>query len=389
LNISRIIRSIITVCLSIVLLTLGVNCFLGLKENATDVRLYIKAIYIVFIVVSILLYEVFKKKLYKKISNNKLVYIYRYTYLAVIVFLINAGSCLIQKTSFDSVIALQILITFINVIAIKRIVFNISTSDTLSASAAILYMFLPKMIFNETMVFSILSYSLTIMLFGLLLILKIIDETSQHRMKTKKYIGLTMLLVINIIIGMFFEITSFFWISILLISMLASKNIDFTHISFGQKRIDKTRSISLKRLIYGIERININKLLIVFLITTTIALTTEYMIKGFNIFAFDGYKNLLTIAYNLLREARTYYISIFVVIILLDVIGALLGRKVDVKTAVIKWTLIGNIALIMFSKSIVYKDYIFDTLLILILVLNISNIYYNRDEKIKLLKEKN
>lgn len=389
MNISRITRSLITVCLSLVLIALGVVCFIGLKENATDIRLYIKMIYIVILVVSILIYEILKKKLYKKISNNKLVYLYRYAYLACIVFLMNASSCYIQNTCFDTRIALQILITFINVVIIKRIIYNISTSDTLSASASILYIFLPKMIFNESMVYSYLSYGLTIILLGLLLIFKIIDETSQHRMKTKKYIGLTLLLVANIIIGILVNITSLFWVGILVIAILANKNTDFTHISFGQKRIDKAKHIFIKRLIYGIERIKINKLFIVLCIVAFTVVPLEYLLNGINQFVYNGYRSVLTISYNIVKDARTYYMYIFGIIVILEIIGAILRRKVDVKTTIMKSSFIGIVALTILTKNDIFQKYVFDTLLTLIFILNISNIYYNRDEKIKLLKEKN
>lgn len=284
---------------------------------------------------------------------------------------------------------MQILVTFVNVILIKRIIFNISTSDMLSAAAAIIYIFIPKMIFSEMTTTSYLSYSLTIVLVGIFILFKIIDEVSQHRMKTKKYIYLTLLLTCNIIVGIFFSITSLIWVSIILIAIIAGKNVDFTHLTLGQKNIDKTKFVGVKRFIYRIERININKLIIVFLIVSLITIPIEYLINGFNTFKYLEVNSIIKIIQNLVRESRTYYISIIFVIIVFELIGSLLRRKVDIKTTIMKWTLLSSIILVGISDSIVYRLYIFDTLLILIFILNISNIYYNRDEKIKLLKEKN
>lgn len=389
MNISRIIRSTVTIILSLILLAIAITCFSGLKETATDVKLYIKIIYIVLLFVSIFFYAVLKKKLYKKVENTNLVYIYRYTYLAVIVFVINAAAATLQKTTFDANIAVQILVTFVNVILIKRIIFNISTSDMLSAAAAIIYIFIPKMIFSEMTTTSYLSYSLTIVLVGIFILFKIIDEVSQHRMKTKKYIYLTLLLTCNIIVGIFFNITSLIWVSIILIAIIAGKNIDSTHLSLGQKNIDKTKFIGVKRFIYKIERININKLIIVLLIISLITVPVEYLINGFNTFKYLEVNSIIKIIQNLVQESRTYYISIIFLIILFELIGSFLGRKVDIKTTIMKWTLLSSIVLVAISDSIVYRLYIFDTLLILIFILDISNIYYNRDEKIKLLKEKN
>lgn len=389
MNISRIIRSTVTIILSLILLAIAITCFSGLKETATDVKLYIKIIYIVLLFVSIFFYAVLKKKLYKKVENTNLVYIYRYTYLAVIVFVINAAAATLQKTTFDANIAVQILVTFVNVILIKRIIFNISTSDMLSAAAAIIYIFIPKMIFSEMTTTSYLSYSLTIVLVGIFILFKIIDEVSQHRMKTKKYIYLTLLLTCNIIVGIFFNITSLIWVSIILIAIIAGKNIDSTHLSLGQKNIDKTKFIGVKRFIYKIERININKLIIVLLIISLITVPVEYLINGFNTFKYLEVNSIIKIIQNLVQESRTYYISIIFLIILFELIGSFLGRKVDIKTTIMKWTLLSSIVLVAISDSIVYRLYIFDTLLILIFILDISNIYYNRDEKIKLLKETN
>ena len=43
----------------------------------------------------------------------------------------------------------------------------------------------------------------------------------------------------------------------------------------------------------------------------------------------------------------------------------------------------------LLSKNITYTATIFDVTLILLLVSNMCNIYYNREEKIKLLKDRN
>ena len=74
---------------------------------------------------------------------------------------------------------------------------------------------------------------------------------------------------------------------------------------------------------------------------------------------------------------------------LLEIISIVLKRTLDIKMICIKILNILVIMTMMLSRDLTYTATIFDVTLILLLISNLCNIYYNREEKIKLLKEKN
>lgn len=392
LNKSRIIRSMVAIIIVILNIAIALLCANGLKNTSTNMNIYIKLIYIVFCIITVLLYSVLKKRLKEKILNDKLIYFYRYIYLTAIIFLSRFIMSYISGITFGGRMAVQMLITLINVIMIKRIVFNISTSDILSAIAAIIYIFLPQTLFEKELLVMI-NYRLTFILVGILLLLKIIDEVSQHRLKNKKYIYLSLILSVCIGINTFFGGTCITWILVIFVALAASKNIDFTHISFGQKFIDSISSIKLKRLVYKIERININKLFVVLLIvtvfTTIMQITIRYILDKELIFSLCNYSTFVERLYGILKYSRSYYIIIVTITIITEIISIILRRKIDLKTTVIRMIYVMLVLNLLISGATLYISQIFDTVLILNLILNISNIYYNREEKIKLLKEKN
>lgn len=391
-NRSRIIRSIIAAIIAVLYIAIVILCINGLRKTSTNMSMYIKLIYIALCLLSVFLYTVVKKKLKLKILNKKLNYVYRYSYLAAIIFLSRLVMSYVNGVSFTGIMATQMLITLVNVIMIRHIVFNVSTSDILSAMAGIIYIFLPQTLFEKELLI-VLNYKLIFVLAATLLLLKIIDEISQHRLKNKKYIYMSILFSMCIVATIFFGGNCLTWIIVVLITFLASKNIDFTHISFGQKNIDKYNSIKFKRLLYKIERININKIVVLIVITTIITVTMQFpiriILKQELVLNFCSYSVFKDRIYELLRYSRNYYLIIVVITLITEFVAVFLRRKVDLKTTAIRSIFLMSIMNLLITSPKPYIYQIFDAMLILNLVLNISNIYYNREEKIKLLKEKN
>ena len=157
--------------------------------------------------------------------------------------------------------------------------------------------------------------------------------------------------------------------------------------------VEKFNSVSARKLMYKMEAITINKLIIVSSVVIgfmALGVLGVY-IMGQDIFGL--YRNLdINVVYNNLMSAvsqsKNYYIVILLFIIILDILGMTLGRKKDTKTSLIKLCT----TLIMIITTILKGTYsicVLDIFLVLTLILNIGNIYYNRDEKIKLLKAEN
>ena len=389
---SRIIRNIIAILVTVVYIFIGVICIDELGNFETGLKFYIKLIYLFLLGTTIFTYTYIKKKLKEKILNPNMMYVYRYGYFAIIVFISKLVMSYIHGIHFGGKIALQMLVTMLNVILIKRIIFNISTSDMLSAIASLLYIFMPQNLLCIEL-FEAINYRVTFILVSIWILIHIIDEVSQHRLKSKKYLLLTLLFSLSVVINIIFGGTSISWICIVLIAFLASKNIDFTHINLGQKFIDKVNSVKLKRFIYKLERININKILVVLFYSVLITIISQLVVRGLTgdelFYGFDTFKSFDIKFRDIIKEARTYFLSLTILLVILEVVGIVLKRKIDLKTTVIRSTFLVTIATLMINGSNVYTTGVFEVLLILNFILNISNIYYNREEKIKLLKEKN
>lgn len=392
LNRSRIVRNIIAILITLMYVFIGYVCIDELASFETGLKFYIKLIYLIVLGITIFTYSYIKKKLKEKILNPNMMYIYRYGYFAIVIFITKLIMSYIHGIHFGGKIALQMLITMINVILIKRIIFNISTSDMLSAIASLIYIFIPQTLLS-TELFETLNYRVTFVLISIWILLHIIDEVSQHRLKSKKYLLLTLLFSLSIVVNIILGGTSISWISIVLIAFLASKNIDFTHISLGQKLIDKIQSVKLKRVIYKLERISINKILVVLFYSALITVISQLVIRSISgqemFYGFASFKEFMYRLRDVLKEARTYFLVLIILLVVLEIIGMVLKRKIDLKTTIIRSALLTAVMNLMFNSSMLHISGVFEVLIVLNLILNISNIYYNREEKIKLLKEKN
>lgn len=395
--------------------------FKSTREVETNLSVYIKIIYIALFVMCVLVYTFLKKKLNLRFKSAKLIYSYRYLYLAILVFVTRFIMAYINKdmgitnlelsfenglgsylvfglskligSQFYSIVIINTIISFGCVVIIKRLIFNITTSEFLSAFAAIIYIFLPQSLIATT-IYVKYNFNVLVILFALLGIMKIIDEVSQHRLKSEKYILLTGIVAIFMELDLILGGSYIFWLGIVLVTLLASKNIDFTHISFGDKQ-KSALPVSINRVLYKIERINISKLVNVFVIlfiTASITYSVIYSSTSFRIDNVISINSVTQVTDNLtkvLENSRNYYMIIIFCVIILEFVGIVLKRRIDLKSMVLK----GAFALTTIVTAL-YVDTnnasaIFDILLLLVFVINIGNIYYNREDKIKLLKEKN
>ena len=229
-------------------------------------------------------------------------------------------------------------------------------------------------------------------LVGFYIILNIIDLVKQYKLKTKKYIYMSLVLGavagIDIILGGSWV----FWSLLVIILTTAATYIDIAHISFGEKIKTKV-SFNIKKLLYKIEQTNFSKLintaLIVLAVTGVVAVILSLTTSSTNYSFTTNISELANRTIEALNTSRNYYIVLIVLIVLLEIIGVILKRNLDIKMVAVKILNILVIISMLLSKNITYTATIFDVTLILLLVSNMCNIYYNREEKIKLLKDRN
>ncbi len=417
---SRIICSIITITYMLLLIYIAICLLRNSMTIKSELSLGIKVLYILVVVGSVSVYMWLKKRLNKKITSTKIAMLYRYMYLAVLTLVTRVGMVyafskrdvetippsfgkglgsyifslvnrIVDNPSFANAI-INTTITYIVVVLIKKILENITKSDFLSATAATLYIFLPQSLYF-VVEYNRYNYNLLFVLFGFYIILNIIDLVKQYKLKTNKYIHMSVVLGamagIDIILGGSWV----FWTLLVLILTASATYIDIAHISFGEE-IKKKMSFNLKRLLYKIEQTNFSKLintfLIVLLITALVATIIDLFTTTPTNFVFTtNISELANRTVEALNTSRNYYIVLIVMIVLLEIIGVVLKRNLDIKMVAVKILNILVIISMVLSKDTTYTATIFDITLILLLVSNMCNIYYNREEKIKLLKDRN
>ena len=393
-----------------------------LKNSMTvksDLGFGIKLVYMLVLISSISMYMWLKKRLNKKVTSTRIMVLYRYMYLAVLTLVTRIGmvfvftkrnveiippsfgqglgsylfklvNLVIGNTIYTNVI-INTTITYIVVVLIKKILENITKSDFLSATAAMLYIFLPQSLYF-VIEYNRYNYNLLFILVGFYIILNIIDLVKQYKLKTKKYIYMSLVLGavagIDIILGGSWV----FWSLFVIILTTAATYIDIAHISFGEKIKTKV-SFNIKKLLYKIEQTNFSKLintaLIVLAVTGVVTIILSLTTSSTNYSFTTNISELANRTIEALNTSRNYYIVLIVLIVLLEIIGVILKRNLDIKMVAVKILNILVIISMLLSKNITYTATIFDVTLILLLVSNMCNIYYNREEKIKLLKDRN
>ena len=388
---SRIIRSIVAVIFNLINILLIILCLKNINITHKTLPLYVKGIYIVICVISILLYSYVKKKIIQKISCQKIIQIYRYGFLATIIFLSRMITNYLIYLTVDIKIALGMLIALLNAVIIKKIIFNISTSDMISTITSIIYILLPQALFHREKINNI-DFTLSFFLIAIYLILIIIDEVSQKSKKNNTYIIFTIIFCLFATINIYLGSSPLLWIILFFVILFTSKDIDYTNIAFIQRLFLQTKNLKTKKMLTKLEKTNINKLVIVLIIVTISTILTDISIKiylGQKIFAAIYFSEILTRLNNILKSARNYYLILLLITTCCEFIGVILKRSIDLKSTIIKSIFILIIFSLFKSTCQIYILHIFDILVIFNCMLSISNIYFNREEKVKLLKDKN
>lgn len=422
MNRSRIIRSIIVVIFTACLVCLLGICVKNMLEVASTFSIKYKLIYLLMLLLGIFFYALLKKKLNSVNCKKSVEYSYRYIYLVMLVLITRFLAVLLYKETSStelikpsveiglgsylvfalgkltlyplySVIIINTIITFICAFCIKRMVFNITTNEMLSAIAAIGYIFIPQAILNTTN-YCKENFNTLFVLFGTYMLLKIIDEVKQHKLKNNKYLKLTAVMGIFIMLDILFGGRFEYWIVILFVSLVISNNVGYVRVNNKREFVEKFSNVNTRKLMYKMEVITVNKLILVLVIILGFAaigvLTCQFAFKQD---VFEIYRNfdldlMIGEITSAIKHTKNYYIVTIGLIILLEVLGVILRRKKDTKTTLIKLCTIMILIMTSLSNNI-YSASIMDAFLVLCLILNVGNIYYNRDEKIKLLKAEN
>lgn len=414
MNISKISRSLVVVIFVAFILYLSfLNITLLLDKNNSDTIVsnnLIKIGYAIVILFLVSFYMYIKDKLYKMRVKRSISFIYRYIYIVLMVIgtsLISVKNIIGEFSKFD--IAIYIIFALSVSLIVKRIIFNVSKSDILSVFGMFMCSFLPNIILDTHIHFN--SMIINISFFLTILVLQIlIDELKQKGMKTRKYLIESFILGGLIGLSMALAINPLIYIAVAISMIFITINLDNTHITFPNK-IMTSITKEKREALYKIERININKLLVSIIVSSIFAVLV-YELGGqilskinqdvFNsqvirnavenldankISNINAHINQVTIyGKNLIMFSKSYYMIIFVYILCLEFLAFILRRRYDTKSTVMKIIFISMFLIIpLFNLNIYYYQPMLTVLLVIIAIVNTSNIYLNREERIKML----
>ena len=100
-----------------------------------------------------------------------------------------------------------------------------------------------------------------------------------------------------------------------------------------------------------------------------------------------SFSNIKNVAFSLVGLSTRFNIVCIVYIVLMEVLAVILRRKYDTKSTIIKMMFIGMYTLVtLFKLNILYYQPAFTMLLVIVCIVNTTNIYYNREERIKMIE---
>lgn len=407
MSISKISRSLVVVLFVALVIFMGyedVMLLLNNSSNSTTLNI-LKVVYIIVAILLVALYVYIKDKLYRMKIKRNISLIYRYIYISFIVVIMSIISIykylyLINNLTLGIYVLLKLVIGLI----LKKIIFNVSKSDILSVLGLFGFAMLPCVYSDINILFTNLINTLVVFI-AILTIQKLIDELKQRGIKNKKYLILSLLLGIFIGFTITLGISTYLWGVMALMSLILTVNLDRTHLDFPKKIVTYVNQ-KIKDTLYKVERININKLafsiIIIAIVAGIVACICDIVISNIDLLKEKVVLNLNTgisnfdisnISYNLvnntkilLSTSRTYYLLILVYIVFIEVLAVVLHRRYDTKSTIMKlFFILLYISIAIFGLDITNYQTILTVLLILISIVNTSNIYLNREERVKML----
>ena len=410
---SKISRSIVVAIFVALILFLGVSDFIyinNVEKTVNSINGWVKFGYIILVIVLVSLYTYVREKISRLKLQKTISLIYRYIYITLVMlattfFKIYKVMEIYPKRS----LVLYFVLTYLIGICIQRIIFNVSKSDVLSVLGMFISFTLPVVIDDKTIDLNS-KVIVFIMLMSIYVLQILLDELKQLNIKNKKYIIQAVILGVLIGVSTIVGINYLIWVVIGVISLFITSNLDSTSLNLSNRQNKTIKRKKNNYFIYKIERIKISKLLIslciIVVISTVIYFSGREVVRYF---AMNGngvcqnivndltvgihtdtdtsFENLKLQAYAFSSMSTKFYIVCYFYIIAMEILALVLKRKYDTKSTVIKLSFILLFGIItIFKLNIVYYQPILTLLLVIICIVNTTNIYYNREERIKMIE---
>ncbi len=382
LKLSRTSRSLMVVIYTVFI------CFvtyLAVREKGIgETNLGKIAIYILVLAFCVCLYQIIKRRLRDKTDNQTVRRLYRFVYLAVVLVISRliviffakesiayigtyaglAGKIVKELASVTgeykySAIIFNTTLVYINSVIIKKIMLNIFENDAIATMSSIIYILSPISLMKCWM-FDASIFNTLFILLGIYLIYKVYDEISEYGLKSKKYIWYSISVAVVCILDILFGNNVFVWGAMCGFLIILADYIDKTNIVIKGKNIAISKGLIT---------------LLMVIVASGLAWLISH-IFSLNTYNFGGIQDMF-------GTTNKLYILSGMVVVLFETLAVALNRKNEFKVTFMK------VAVCVFGIIAVYYMHslaVFDALFSMSLVLSIGNMYYNREEKIKLLK---
>ena len=410
---SKISRSLVVAIFVALILFLGVSDFIYINKaepSVESISNWIKIGYVLLIIVLVSLYTYVREKLSRLKLQKPISILYRYIYITLVMiattfFKIYKVMDLYPNRS----LILYFVLTYLIGIIVQRIIFNVSKSDVLSVLGMFVIFTLPNVIDDKTINLNSKFITLS-MLLSIYVLQILLDELKQLNIKNRKYIVQAVILGFCVGLSTILGVNYLIWEIIAIVSIFITSNLDSTSLNLSNRQNKTIKRKKNNYFIYKIERIKISKLIvslcIIIFISSIIYFSGRMIIRklaynqngvcenivndltvGIHTDIDKSFTNIKAQAYKFSSMSTKFYIFCYIYIIAMEILSVLLHRKYDTKSTVIKLSFVLLYTIItIFKLNIVYYQPVLTALLVIICIVNTTNIYYNREERVKMIE---
>lgn len=410
---SKISRSLVVVIFVALISFLGVSDFIYINRyeaSVGSISNWLKIGYVILVIVLVSLYTYVREKLSRLKVQKPISILYRYIYITLIMlattfFKIYNVMNMYPKRS----LILYFVLTYLIGIVIQRIIFNISKSDVLSVLGMFVFFTLPNVIDDKTINLNSKFISL-LMLLSIYVLQILLDELKQLNIKNRKYIIQAIILGACVGLSTICGVNYLIWIAIAIASLFITSNLDSTSLNLSNRQNKTIKRKKNNYFIYKIERIKISKLLISLCIVICISSAIYFggrtvisklasnqngvcenivndLTVGIHTDIDKSFTNIKEQTYKFSSMSTKFYIFCYIYIVIMEILAVVLHRKYDTKSTVIKLSFVLlYTVIVIFKLNVVYYQPVMTALLVIICIVNTTNIYYNREERIKMIE---
>lgn len=410
---SKISRSLVVAIFVALILFLGVSDFIYINKaepSVESISNWIKIGYVLLIIVLVSLYTYVREKLSRLKLQKPISILYRYIYITLVMIATTFFKIYKVMNLYPnrSLILYFVLIYLIGII-VQRIIFNVSKSDVLSVLGMFVIFTLPNVIDDKTINLNSKFITLS-MLLSIYVLQILLDELKQLNIKNRKYIVQAVILGFCVGLSTILGVNYLIWEIIAIVSIFITSNLDSTSLNLSNRQNKTIKRKKNNYFIYKIERIKISKLIvslcIIIFISSIIYFSGRMIIRklaynqngvcenivndltvGIHTDIDKSFNNIKAQAYKFSSMSTKFYIFCYIYIIAMEILSVLLHRKYDTKSTVIKLSFVLLYTIItIFKLNIVYYQPVLTALLVIICIVNTTNIYYNREERVKMIE---